>query len=53
MADFLRSIEHGTGDVDDEFGEERVSEAGISSAALKKQLKKLTKGKCFKYACIS
>lgn len=45
MADFLRSIEHGAGDEDDELGEERVNEAGISSAALKQQLKKLAKGK--------
>lgn len=44
MTDFLRSIDHAnTKSADGD--KERVSEAGISSAALKKQLKKLTKGK--------
>jgi hypothetical protein len=43
MADFLRSIDQArVGENEDE--EERVNEAGISSAAFKKQLKKLTRG---------
>lgn len=37
MQDFLRSIEGGNGDKD-------MADAGISSAALKKQLKKISKG---------
>lgn len=44
MADFVRAMEKGQ--PDDENVEGRVGEAGISSAALKKQLKKLTKGMC-------
>ena len=41
MNDFLRSIEAGNAD---EISEKDLKDAGISSAALKKQLKKISKG---------
>lgn len=44
MADFLQSIENSKANPENQDGKERVEEAGISSAALKKQLKRLTKG---------
>lgn len=43
MTDFLRSIDNANTNAAD-GDKERVNDAGISSAALKKQLKKLTKG---------
>ena len=44
MTDFLRSIEGAQTAKGEQELIERVAEAGISSASLKKQLKKLTKG---------
>lgn len=45
MADFLKSIDQGKLKVGEDFDKADLDAAGISSAALKKQLKKLTKGK--------
>jgi hypothetical protein len=44
MIDFLKSIEKAQTNLEGQTDVERVKDVGISSAALKKQLKKLTKG---------
>lgn len=44
MVDFLKSIEKAQTNLEGKAGIEGVKDVGISSAALKKQLKKLTKG---------
>lgn len=45
MADFLKSMEQVKNIEGGEFEKERVDAVGISSTALKKELKKIAKGK--------